>query len=127
MWLRVRRLQTLIAFPNSKRARHLMRSITTDYVRRFADIQLRDVPLVGGKNASLGEMFRNLTSQGVKVPDGFAVTAAAYRHFLAANDLEQVLSAELGDLDTRNLEQLRQRGQRVRQAILSAQIPDDLR
>lgn len=103
-----------------------MRSAKSNFVRKFADIQLLDVPLVGGKNASLGEMFRNLTSQGVKVPDGFAVTAVAYRHFLAANDLERVLSVELDDLDTRNLEQLRQRGQRVRQAILEAQIPNDL-
>jgi pyruvate,water dikinase len=98
----------------------------TDYVRRFADIQLRDVALVGGKNASLGEMFRNLTGQGVKVPDGFAVTAAGYHRFLAANALERVLSAELDDLDTHNLEQLRQRGQHVRQAILAAEIPADL-
>jgi pyruvate,water dikinase len=100
---------------------------STDFVRTFSEIQLHDVPLVGGKNASLGEMFRHLTSQGVKVPDGFAVTATAYRHFLGANDLERVLSAELDDLDTHNLEQLRQRGQRVRQAILGATVPDDLR
>ncbi len=55
---------------------------TPRFIRWFADIRIEDVPLVGGKNASLGEMFRELTSEGVRVPDGFATTAEAYRHFL---------------------------------------------
>ena len=53
---------------------------TFGYVRWFKELGLDDVPLVGGKNASLGEMYRELTSRGVKVPNGFAITADAYRH-----------------------------------------------
>lgn len=100
---------------------------STEFVRKFAEIQIGDVSIVGGKNASLGEMFRSLTSKGVKVPDGFAVTAAGYRHFLAANQLDRFIAAELGALDTRNIEQLRACGQRIRQALLNAPLPDDLR
>jgi pyruvate, water dikinase len=105
----------------------IMSRARTDFVRRFAEIQLTDVPLVGGKNASLGEMFRSLTSKGVKVPDGFAVTAAGYRHFLAVNQLDRFIAKELAALDTRNIEQLRSCGQRIRQALLNAPLPDDLR
>ena len=104
-----------------------MPSSKHDFVRGFAEIQLGDVPLVGGKNASLGEMFRNLTAQGVKVPNGFAVTAEGYRRFLAANELDQVLSKELDHLDTNNLQRLSETGRRVRQALLNAPLPDDLR
>jgi phosphoenolpyruvate synthase/pyruvate phosphate dikinase len=52
-----------------------------DFIRWFEDIGIDDVPDVGGKNASLGEMYRELTPEGIRVPDGFAVTATAYRHF----------------------------------------------
>jgi pyruvate,water dikinase len=104
-----------------------MPSSKHDFVRRFAEIQLGDVPFVGGKNASLGEMFRNLTAQGVKIPDGFAVTAEGYRRFLAANELDQVLSKELDQLDTNNLQRLSETGRRVRQALLNAPLPEDLR
>ncbi len=52
------------------------------FIKWFADITIDDVPLVGGKNASLGEMVRELASKGVKVPDGFAITAEAFRHFI---------------------------------------------
>jgi len=52
------------------------------FIRRFSEITLADLPLVGGKNASLGELFGALMPRGVKVPDGFAITAEAYRHFL---------------------------------------------
>src|SRR6185369_13421360 len=56
--------------------------MTRRYIRFFDEIGIEDVPLVGGKNASLGEMYRNLSSQGVKVPNGFAITAEAYRYLL---------------------------------------------
>ena len=65
-----------------------MSSTTASYVRWFSDLSLGDVPLVGGKNASLGEMYRELVPLGVKVPNGFAVTAEAYRKVLADNDLD---------------------------------------
>ncbi len=96
------------------------------FVRGFDEIGIDDVPLVGGKNASLGEMYRELTPRGVKVPDGFAVTAEAYRHFLREAGLDDRIREALRGLDTRDIENLRGRGLRVRQAILAASLPDDL-
>jgi pyruvate,water dikinase len=97
-----------------------------DFIRRFSAIRIADVPLVGGKNASLGEMYSSLTEKGGRVPDGFAVTAAGYRHFLAESGLDRFIASELAALDTKNLDQLRSRGQRIRQGILNAAIPDNL-
>ena len=59
------------------------------FVRWFSEVGLTDVGLVGGKNASLGEMIRELQPLGIRVPDGFAITAEAYRHFLSAAGLEE--------------------------------------
>ena len=69
-----------------------------DYVRWFENLGKDDVPLVGGKNASLGELLRGLKEQGVRVPDGFATTSDAYREFIRANELEEKIRAELEDL-----------------------------
>ena len=66
-----------------------------EYVVWFEDVGMRDVPRVGGKNASLGEMIRGLTAEGIRVPDGFASTAAAYRAFVAANGIEQAIRDRL--------------------------------
>jgi pyruvate,water dikinase len=96
------------------------------FVRWFADIGIEQVPLVGGKNASLGEMFRELTPKGVKVPDGFAITAEAYRHFLREARLDERIRDILKGLDSRNVENLRSRGSRARHAILAAELPHDL-
>ncbi|MBT8117903.1 MAG: hypothetical protein KJO66_08730, partial [Gammaproteobacteria bacterium] len=63
-----------------------MQSLT--YIRRFAELGIEDVPLVGGKNASLGEMYQALSGEGVKVPNGFATTARAFRDYLQHNDLQ---------------------------------------
>lgn len=65
------------------------------YIRWFADLNSNDVAQVGGKNASLGEMLQALQEQGIRVPDGFATTAAAYRAFLAANALEDRIREQL--------------------------------
>ncbi|MFZ5875464.1 MAG: phosphoenolpyruvate synthase [Nitrospirota bacterium] len=96
------------------------------FVRWFEEIGIGDIPLVGGKNASLGEMYRELAASGVKVPNGFAITAEAYRHYLRDAGLESRLQHILKGLDTRDVENLRQRGRQVRQAILSASLPADL-
>ena len=96
------------------------------YIKWFGDISIDDVPHVGGKNASLGEMYRELTPRGVRVPNGFAITAKAYRDFLKAAGLEPVLRELLTDLDTRNVEELRNTGRRIRHAILSAELPPGL-
>jgi pyruvate,water dikinase len=97
------------------------------YVRWFGELALADVPLVGGKNASLGEMVRELTPQGVRVPDGFAVTAEAYRHLLESGRLGGVLSKHLTGLDTADLAGLAERGRAIREAILNTALPDDLK
>lgn len=97
------------------------------HIKWFEEISARDVGLVGGKNASLGEMYRELVKEGVRVPNGFAITAEGYRHFLATNVLDKKIEAALQDLDTKDIENLRTRGSKVRQLILSAEIPQDLR
>jgi pyruvate,water dikinase len=96
------------------------------HIKWFEDITIDDVPLVGGKNASLGEMFRELARKGVKVPNGFAVTAAGYRHFIREAGLEELIRETLSDLDTRSLTNLSDRGRSVRDAILNATLPADL-
>ena len=96
------------------------------FIKWFADITMADIPIVGGKNASLGEMVRELAGKGVRVPDGFAVTADAFRHFLREAGLDAFIRATLADLDTHDMANLSQRGHAVRQAIRSAALPEDL-
>ena len=96
------------------------------YVKWFADLSIDDVPLVGGKNASLGELYANLTSAGVRVPNGFAVTADAYRDMLSAADADGQLHDILDDLDPDDAADLEQRGRRARALIRSLPIPSDL-
>lgn len=96
------------------------------FVRWFADIEIGDVASVGGKNASLGEMYRALSSRGVRVPNGFALTAAAYRHFLAEAGLDRWVSDELAALVPGNLADLHARAARIRHAMVDAALPEDL-
>jgi pyruvate,water dikinase len=95
------------------------------YVRWFADLSITDVPLVGGKNASLGEMYRELTPQGIRIPNGFAVTADGYRHFIQQGQLAAVLQKHLEGLDTNQLSDLSERGRHIREAILRTPLPTD--
>jgi len=106
----------------------MMTSDTTQhrYIRWFEEIGIEDVPVVGGKNASLGEMTRELAPQGIRVPNGFAITAEAYWYLLRASDSEQRIKQILSDLDTRDATNLRQRGTAVRHAIMAASLPQDL-
>lgn len=92
----------------------------------FEDVSNDDVALVGGKNASLGEMYRELTPKGIRVPNGFIVTAKAYRYFLAESGLYEKIKAELEGLDTKDMKNLQKRGKRVRALFLTAQFPKDL-
>ncbi|MDR7665962.1 phosphoenolpyruvate synthase [Methanosarcina sp. Z-7115] len=96
------------------------------YIRWFEETTIDDVPLVGGKNASLGEMYRELTSKGVKIPNGFSVTAEAYWHTLKAGGILEKLKKTLEGLDTADVAELAKRGKNVRDLILGAGIPDDL-
>jgi pyruvate,water dikinase len=96
------------------------------HIRWFEELGIDDVPLVGGKNASLGEMYRELVPRGVRIPNGFAVTADAYRAFLRHGRLEERIAELLRGLDTGDLEDLRRRGHAIRHAILAADLPEDL-
>ena len=97
------------------------------YVKWFKELGIEDVPEVGGKNASLGEMYRNLTGEGVRVPNGFAVTATAYRHVLEVNGAWERLHALLDDLDYDDVEVLQKRGAACRKIIHKCEIPEDLK
>ncbi|WP_455234393.1 phosphoenolpyruvate synthase [Thiogranum longum] len=97
------------------------------YIRFFEELTIDDVPLVGGKNASLGEMYRELVPQGVPVPNGFAITAEAYRYVLEKADAWPRLHEALDDLDPENVTDLAQRGERAREIIYQAGLPEDLR
>ncbi len=97
------------------------------YIKFFHNIGIEDVEIVGGKNASLGEMYQNLTAEGVKVPNGFAITAEAYSYVLQANNALEALHAELDILDPENVDDLQKRGKRCREIVNNCSIPDDLR
>ena len=97
------------------------------YIKFFREIGIEDVESVGGKNASLGEMYQNLTAHGVKVPNGFAITAEAYSYVLEANDALEALHAELDILDPENVDDLQKKGKRCREIVYNCSIPDDLR
>lgn len=97
------------------------------YVMWFDELGIKDVPIVGGKNASLGEMYRKLTPKGVSIPNGFAITADAYRYLLKAGGIEDDIRRILKDLNTHDIGNLRERGQKVRKAILAADFPKDLK
>jgi pyruvate,water dikinase len=100
---------------------------TTDYTRDFGEITLKDLPRVGGKNASLGQLFNALGPKGVAVLDGFATTAEAYRRLLQERGLESRLRTVFTDFDPENLAQLEERGQAARAAVLATPLPADLR
>jgi pyruvate,water dikinase len=96
---------------------------TSDYVVRLEDLRLADLPRVGGKNASLGEMIGNLAARGIRVPGGFATTAAAYRAFLAENGLTGRIKQRLGALDPDDVEALARCGAEIRQWVVEAPLP----
>jgi pyruvate, water dikinase len=97
-----------------------------NYIRFFEEIGIDDVPIVGGKNASLGEMFQKLSGQGVRVPHGFATTADAYQHMLERAGAWDALHAELDDLDPDDVTALARKGKRAREIVYGAGLPDDL-
>lgn len=101
--------------------------VTTDYVRWFSDIRLGDVALVGGKNASLGELYSTLSKQGVRVPNGFALTAEAYRDALTAAKAWERLHQLLDNLDKRNVDVLAKRATEAREIVYKATATGPLR
>jgi len=97
------------------------------YSKHFNEIDINDVPLVGGKNASLGEMFQKLTSKGVQVPDGFATTSAAYWYFLEEAKLKDPIWKKLDNLDKKDFSNLREIGTTIRAIIAKAAFPDAIK
>ncbi len=102
------------------------KSKQTSHVRWFEDLSNDDVPSVGGKNASLGEMIRALKEQKVRVPDGFATTADAYWQFLEANELNDKISELLEDLQQEKIK-LEEAGRKIRGLIRKADFPEETR
>jgi len=100
--------------------------MTTPYIKPFSDISIEDVPEVGGKNASLGEMFSRLSKKGIRVPDGFATTAIAFGEYMTHNGLHQPLRELMASLDRRDYSNLRAIGARARKIIMDGEIPKAL-
>jgi pyruvate,water dikinase len=100
--------------------------MASDYVVRFEDLRIGDVPRVGGKNASLGEMIGKLAARGIRVPGGFATTAAAYREFLDGAGLTRRIEARIRALDPDDVAALARCGAEIRQWIVDAPLPPRL-
>ncbi|HEX2912470.1 MAG TPA: phosphoenolpyruvate synthase [Chloroflexia bacterium] len=98
----------------------------SDFILNFAQINLRSLPLVGGKNASLGQLFNELRPLGINVPDGFATTAQAYWRLLAEKNLKERLASILSGFDAEDVVELSKRGHAARSAILETPLPDEL-
>jgi pyruvate, water dikinase len=96
------------------------------YIKPFKQLLLKDITLVGGKNASLGEMFNRLSKQGVPVPDGFATTADAFWYVMDHNALRPLIKAQLAKLDRVDFANLNAIGLQIRTLILNATLPEDL-
>ena len=96
------------------------------FVKWFEEIRAQDVALVGGKNASLGEMVRNLGKEGVSIPSGFAITAEAYKYMVKEVGIGQKIKDTLADLDTRDMENLAERGEKIRNLIAHSPCPKEL-
>ena len=105
---------------------HSSTDTSNELILEFAQIGIQDVPRVGGKNASLGEMIQQLRPQGVRVPDGFATTAYAYRDFVRQSGLEAQMRSHFESLNVEDLEALRLCGRRVRDLILETPFPPAL-
>ncbi len=97
------------------------------YILWFGELSKKDVPLVGGKNASLGEMFSKLSKKGIRIPDGFALTSEAYWYFLKENNIDGKLKELFKKLDIDSLKSLQYTGKTAREMVLKGEFPDDLK
>jgi len=96
------------------------------YILWFKEIYSKDVPLVGGKNASLGEMYSQLTKKGINIPNGFALTSESYWFFLKENKIDKKIKAILDKFNPKDLRSLQETGRNIRSLILKAKIPYSL-
>ncbi len=97
-----------------------------DFVKWFEDLRIEDVPSVGGKNASLGEMIKNLGERGVNVPSGFAITAYAYKYMIEKAGVDKKIKDILSDLNTHDVNNLAERGEKIRNLIRNTPLPPEL-
>ena len=95
-------------------------------IKKFSEIGISNLPEVGGKNSSLGEMFNQLTPSGIRIPDGFATTAEAFWYFLDATEIRQQLVDVIAGLDKQTFKNLSEIGEQARSVILKARLPNDL-
>ncbi|MFA5310325.1 MAG: phosphoenolpyruvate synthase [Candidatus Paceibacterota bacterium] len=93
----------------------------------FKEIRKKDVAIVGGKNASLGEMYSLLAEKGIRIPNGFATTADAYKYFLKFNKIDEKLEKLFNNLDLNKLENVQRAGKKARSLILGGKFPKDLK
>jgi pyruvate,water dikinase len=98
-----------------------------EFILWFDQLGIEDVPHVGGKNASLGEMYKNLSGKGVRVPNGFAVTAYAYNYFVESTKIKDNIRKILSDLNTSDMKNLSERGDKVRTLFLNTELPQELK
>jgi len=97
------------------------------FIKFFKELTIFDVPSVGGKNASLGEMHRKLASKGISVPNGFATTADSYHYFLESTGLKNKIKEVLKDLNTKDVKSLMRKGAVIRKLIMEAELPEDFK
>ncbi len=96
------------------------------HIKRFVELGVHDVPQVGGKNSSLGEMYRELSGKNIKVPNGFATTADAYRYYIDHNNLHEKIAEALDNLDTTDVDALATTGHQIREWVRKGEMPQDL-
>ena len=96
------------------------------FIKWFEELTIDDIPLVGGKNASLGEMIRNIGDKGVNVPSGFAITSFAYKYTIEKEGVHHKIKEILSDLNTHDINNLSERGGKIRDLIKQTPIPLDL-
>jgi pyruvate, water dikinase len=102
--------------------------MANSYIKKLSEVSIKDVPEVGGKNASLGEMIQELTKKkGIPVPGGFVVTATAYRHFLKETGLDNFITEALKGLNTKDIHDLAEKGKKIREKIVATEFPEDLK
>lgn len=104
----------------------MLRNKNKKLVLWFKELSAKEVGLVGGKNSSLGEMYRNLTKEGINIPNGFATTAYAYRRFIEESGIGEEIAEILEDLNTKDIRNLVARGRKIRELILKTDVPADI-
>src|SRR5262245_11482930 len=96
------------------------------FLANLHEVGLNDLGMVGGKNASLGEMIQNLTKLGIKIPGGFIITVAAYREFIRHNNLDEAIQKIINGINLDDIESLRRGGLQARQLIKNSKFPQEL-